>query len=113
MLSNLVSSSGELSLWDRPELLDFLSNHPARGELFFLEHTTAAKGPWILWYPMAAWEEEQKRQADIDQCVTRQYAAIEQAKAYRYACIIVSINTAKKRGDLDAIVELRKELNKL
>jgi len=64
---------GQFCLYDNPELLDYLQNHEFNGKLYHIEHTTAAKGPFVLWYPLEAWKNEQIRDDAINKLIAAQY----------------------------------------
>lgn len=104
---------GQCALWSMTELKDWLMQHPSCGTLFYVEHTTSAKGPHVLYYPMSAWEAEQQRSKEIDKLIEKQYECVRIAQEARRLKIIEAIGAAKKRGDLDTITELRKELKAL
>lgn len=112
-----LCQDGQCALWSMTELKDWLMQHPARGTLYHIEHTTAAKGPHVLYYPMSAWEAEQQRSKEIDALLIKQneQATIAQneRRQFERARLIEQIGAAKKRGDLDTITELRKELKAL
>lgn len=78
--------------------------------MFHVEETTAAKGPWVVWYPLSAWEAEVERQKAFDELVAKQYVVTEEVKQNRRAAIIERIAKAKQDGDIDTVNELRKEL---
>lgn len=109
--------NGQCALWSMTELKDWLMQHPSCGTLFYVEHTTSAKGPYVLYYPMSAWEAEQQRSKEIDALLIKQneQATIAQneRRQFERARLIEQIGAAKKRGDLDTITELRKELKAL
>lgn len=91
---------GQACFWEHPELLPILEQHPDYGKLFHVEHTTAAKGPYVLWYPMSAWIEEQTRDAEINRLVALQYPAKESSKqSLAIQTLEMQITVAKEKGD--------------
>lgn len=111
ILANLCKT-GSYSLADDPILLEFLERGVDRDKLYHIEYTTAAKGT-TLWFPMSAWYAEQQRQLEEEARVEAQYAYVKAKLAAQREELIRKIDAAKKRGDLDTIWELRKELKAL
>lgn len=63
---------GKFSLCNSPDLFEYLETHEQNGKLFFIEKTTAACGPYVLWYPLSAWHEELKRQKELNELIEKQ-----------------------------------------
>ena len=67
------SYSGQCAISSYPEILAILQSSSEKDKLFYLEYTTAAKGPWVVWYPYSKWQEEQQEQERINSVIQAQY----------------------------------------
>lgn len=71
----IVCPHGQFCFWKyEKELLPILLASPENEKLFHIEHTTAAEGPYVLWYPLSRWHEEEERQKQFNELIYRQYA---------------------------------------
>lgn len=109
-LLKTLCETGQVALWRWPELTEFLLSHEARDTLYYIEHTTAAKGPYVLYYPLSAWADEQERQAELDRLIAQQEIDMAAAKERNRDETLRLITLAKRRGDMDEIKRLRKLL---
>ena len=86
--------SGQCSVSSYPELLICLMSHPERGKSFYLEKTSAAKGPWVLYTP-EGWKQEQEYNREINRLITEQY----KPKADPMDALIKKMEAARKLQD--------------